>query len=568
MLKHVYARIWREKPGEPMHHHLLLNLSQCSIRYQKFPYPISEIRGTLETLDGNWWFYDLKGSHDKAGITCEGLLTPGLDGNELVLHLAGQQVPLGEDLCDALPPNIQQVWRDLRPRGAIDVTAEIRYLSGPNTFSVGVCVQPQPDSTSIEPVSLPYRLDHLEGALTYRDGHVEFHRFRSQHGPIKIKSGGYWDFSPDGRWHIHLDEFSIDRLRVDTDRELIQALPERMRRGVMALNPTGPINLRGNFDVERVGLPGEPLRSRWDMQLTLQQTGLQFGGMFLQNLHGNVFLRGGFDGQRLRSRGELAIDSVSLKDCQWVDVRGPIWIDDGRILFGAWVDKQENGAAVSQDTGPAQPPRPVTASLFGGTFGVNGWVVLAPEPYYVVNATLADADLARCAQQLAAGRHNLRGRILATVDLKGSGFTRNTLSGKGGIRLSNLDVYQLPAMLSLLKILSIRPPDQNAFSSAAIDYRIEGEHIYLDRVIFDGDAISLSGKGEMPSPSEVALTFSAKVGRGEFDIPLVKQVFRGASEQLLLIHVDGPIQEPRVRKEALPAVNEAIQHLRDEFQKP
>ena len=122
-------------------------------------------------------------------------------------------------------------------------------------------------------------------------------------------------------------------------------------------------------------------------------------------------------------------------------------------------------------------------------------------------------------------------------------------------------------MLSLLKILSIRPPDQNAFSSAAIDYRIEGEHIYLDRVNFDGDAISLRGKGEMPAPAEVALTFSAKVGRGELDIPLVKQVFRGASEQLLLIHVDGPLQEPRVRKEALPAVNEALQHLRDEFQK-
>ena len=567
-LKHVYARIWREKPTEPMHHHLLLELNQCSIRYQKFPYPISEIRGTLETLDGNWSFHDLKGSHDKASIKCEGLLTPGLDGNELVLHLVGQQVPLGEDLCDALGPHFQQVWRDLRPRGTVDATADIRYLSASNTFSVGVCAQPQPDNTSIEPVQFPYRLDHLEGTLIYRDGHVEFQHFRSQHGPLKIKSSGYWDFSPDGRWHIHLDGLSIDRLRADTDRELMQALPERLRRGVMTLNPTGPVNLQGNFDVERVGLPGEPLRSRWDLRLALQQTGLQCGGILLQNLHGEVVLRGGFDGQRLRSRGELALDSVSHKDCQWIDVRGPIWIDDGRILFGSWVDQQENGAAASDFTGPSQPPRPITANLFGGTFSADGWVALGPEPYYALNATLTDADLARCAQQLAAGRHNLRGRILAGIVLKGSGYTRNTLSGRGGIQLSNGDVYQLPVMLSLLKILSIRPPDQNAFSAAGIDYRIEGEHIYFDRINFDGDAISLRGKGEMDFQSQVALTFSAKVGRGELDIPLVKQVFRGASEQLLLIHVDGPLQDPQVRKEALPAVNEALQHLRDELQKP
>ena len=223
--------------------------------------------------------------------------------------------------------------------------------------------------------------------------------------------------------------------------------------------------------------------------------------------------------------------------------------------------------AESEATGPAKPPRPITASLFGGTFSADGWVALGSEPYYAINATLTDADLARCAQQLAAGRHNLRGRVLATVDLKGSGFTRSTLSGKGVIRLSAADVYHLPVMLSLLKILSIRPPDQNAFSAANIDYRIEGEHIYFDRINFDGDAISLRGKGEMDFQSQIALTFSAKVGRGEFDVPLVKQVFRGASEQLLLIHVDGPLQDPQTRKEALPAVNEALQHLHDELQK-
>ena len=195
-------------------------------------------------------------------------------------------------------------------------------------------------------------------------------------------------------------------------------------------------------------------------------------------------------------------------------------------------------------------------------------MTLGPEPHYALNATLTDADLARCGQELMAGRQRLRGKILATADLTGSGWTRNALLGRGTIRLSEGNVYELPVMISLLKILSIRPPDQSAFSDATIDYRVEGEHIYFDRIDFRGDAISLRGKGEMDSQSAIRLTFYALVGRGELDLPVIKPVVgcRGASQQLLLIHVDGTLQEPRTRQEALPALSQPLQQLRDELQ--
>ena len=78
-----------------MHQHLLLAANRCSIRYDKFPYPLSDIRGTLEMFDGNWTFRNLEGSNDKARVTCEGQLTPGLQGNELVLNFDGQRRAAG-----------------------------------------------------------------------------------------------------------------------------------------------------------------------------------------------------------------------------------------------------------------------------------------------------------------------------------------------------------------------------------------------------------------------------------------------------------------------------------------
>ena len=140
-----YVRLSRDKPDEPLQKHLLIAANHCSIRYDKFPYPLSDIRGTLEMFDGAWTFRDLEGTNDKARVACEGGLTPGLQGNELVLNLTGRDVALEEDLRNALSPHIQQVWHNLRPRGTVDLSANIRYLSEQNKFSVGVQVKPQPE---------------------------------------------------------------------------------------------------------------------------------------------------------------------------------------------------------------------------------------------------------------------------------------------------------------------------------------------------------------------------------------------------------------------------------------
>jgi hypothetical protein len=48
-------------------------------------------------------------------------------------------------------------------------------------------------------------------------------------------------------------------------------------------------------------------------------------------------------------------------------------------------------------------------------------------------------------------------------------------------------------------------------------------------------------------------------------VPVLKQVFHGASQQLMLIHVDGTLQDPHTSQETLPALNHALQQIRDEL---
>ena len=125
-------------------------------------------------FDDNWTFRNLEGCNDQARITCEGHLTPGLQGNELVLKLTGRDVALKDDLRDALSPHIQQVWRDIRPRGVVDLSAEIRYLSESNKFSVSVNAQTAAakhfDRAGPFPLSARPARRHV--TLSRRAGHV------------------------------------------------------------------------------------------------------------------------------------------------------------------------------------------------------------------------------------------------------------------------------------------------------------------------------------------------------------------------------------------------------------
>ena len=92
----------------PIHQHLKLRASRCWLRYDRFPYAISNVRGELEMIDGNWWFRNLDGYNGTSRVSGEGTLVRTPQGDELVLRLHAANVPLEGELRDALQPGMRQ----------------------------------------------------------------------------------------------------------------------------------------------------------------------------------------------------------------------------------------------------------------------------------------------------------------------------------------------------------------------------------------------------------------------------------------------------------------------------
>jgi len=545
---HVFWRAWRDEPQQQKMHNLLrLDIVDGSVRYKHFPYPIFGIHGQIEAVDGQWTVHQLRGVNDTARITCNGTIRPAaVGGGQLRLTFTGTNVPLDEELYNALDEKTQKIWTDLRPRGQVNIleATVTTQLDQPEKPSVYIRLEPLSDTASIEPVFFPLRLEQLQGTVTYQDGHAQLADVRAVHGRMRISANGSCDCRPDGSWQVDFQDLSADRLRAD--RDLLQALPPALGRVIAELNPTGSFNLHGNLSLAGGPNPQTPATSAWDVSLVTHTTDVNCG-IELSDVHGSVRLTGNYDGQRVRCRGELAVDSLSFLESQYTTVRGPFYIDNDRVSLGNRATRLLG-----------EPPRTVSAQLFGGTFTADGQVILSDMPQYNVDTMLRGGQLQRFANETLPGTQQIKGNVFCKATFEGHGSTVDALQGKGQIQLRDADIYELPPIIALFAVLRASVPDNTAFTKSDMKFRIQGEHIYFERINLMGNAVSLSGKGEMNFDRQVNLTFHSLIGRNELNLPILKRILGQASEQIMRIHVTGDLMDPKITNELLPITNELL----------
>jgi len=554
------ARIERHVPrGDALQRQITIRVENGSMQYDKFAYPLRRVSGHVEMTNGRWSFRDLAGHNDSAYVTCQGHWNPTGDEG-LQLEFVATDVPLEDELRGALSPGAQRLWASLRPRGTIDhLAARVVHPRGAARPSLEVVLTKWPArqnlpgrSCSAEPSWFPYALDQLTGTLAYRDGRFELRDLRGMHGTVACAARGQGQASSTGDWHLRLDEFSVERLRLD--RDLLAAVPPRLSRVLGKIKLSAPVNLRGSTSLRGSSQQPGQLAATWDVAANVAGADL-YAGEPLEGVFGEVRWSGQSQGQAFQGRGMLELDSAIYRGVQLTALRGPFWIDNGRLLLGGWAPSDESSPASEAGS------RQIVAQALGGLVAGDAQVVFSTPAAFELQGTLTDGDLAALARDLGRTTVQARGKAFATVQLAGTGQGIHTLRGNGRVRVREADIYELPLVVSLLKILSVRAPDKTAFTSSDIDFRVQGDHLYFDRLDLNGDAISLKGIGEMSWRREIKLDFYTLVGRADRQWPLLRPLLGEASRQFLALHVSGTLDQPRTVSEMLPGLNETLQQL-------
>jgi hypothetical protein len=545
---------WKDRAQPRAATSLDVTLKDCNLLFDRFEYPLWHARGLVTQRNGQWQIHDVeaRGGSDSTVVRCRGAVTPTENGTLSDLVIEAINVPLDDNLKQPLSDQAQRAWTDLRPQGRVDLTARVTQIPGNLKPKIDVELRPREKSVTIEPMQFPYRFEQLEGVARFSEGRVDLADVRAVHGRTNYwVRAGTWQATDDG-WQIGFTGVNVDRLELQ--RELVAALPPGLQKVIDRLQPTGDVGLYES-SLSFVKRPSAArLASAWDVNLDCHQLTLA-GAIPLANMSGGIRLAGQSNEQASYTAGELDIHSMSWKGTQLTSVRGPLWADESVCLLGQPAAAQQGRA-----------PQPITADAYGGSLTANIRLEHQPNPNFRVELAIGGADLARFASERLGGAKQLTGKASGTLQLVGTGQSTRTLKGGGELHVVDANIYELPVVVSLLKVLRNRAPNSTAFNRCDMKFRVLGEDVVFDQLNLLGDAGSLYGEGKTNFDRKLNLVFYSLMGPADLPIPFYKTILGEASKQTLQLKVTGSWDVPLIEPKALPGVNDALERLQSELE--
>lgn len=548
--------------GTPMDLIVDIALINCSGRYEPFPYPLRNINGRLYMKNHFWTFENLTVNTMPVKITGSGRVNLQEDQpHDFVLNLKMADLPVDKVLSSSMPGENATLINGLGITGSVNAQVDIAMRLGVDKSPrLRIHAVPIGEEFSIRANSFPYRLDKVSGSIDYEDGRFTVKDFNGYHNQTLLccQINGY--VVPGSGWKASLSKVAVDRLKID--RDLIEAIPESMRKNVTSLNVNGPLHYRGKINLNYNYKNQIPLSAQWEGEIGVQEVSIN-KGITIRGICGGISTVGYIVNGEFYSEGQLAIESALWNMIQFSNIKGPYQINNNQMFFGTGAPEalrrvfptEPNTFSRPIQNGADGKPQSLTAKVFGGDFYTDIVLLLGETPRFGVFAALKNARLEQCGEVTQSER--LLGKLHLSFNLWGASGDMNALGGRGELRLEEADIYHLPAMVSMLKILSIKEPSQNAFSNSEASFRIAGPHLFFDKINFRGDAISLYGTGEMDFNKRVNMSFYTLVGKGDYYIPLVHDVFRGVSKNVMRVRLEGPINQLQIRRES-PLVDEIL----------
>lgn len=548
------------KKNPPIKLTMDLQVSDGSVSYHKFPYPINQIEGHIAVRDSIWELRSLKGHRDSAYLTCDGSFSPTGKGDHLLsLNFIAQDVPFSDELRVALPPNMAALWDDIQPRGAIDdikVALKIPIDKKKSPPDIQVIAQKwnadgkqfRGRSISLEPMLLPVRLDEVTGKIRYHNGRIWLNNVEAKNGAARFAVTG--DASPtrSGGWQAAFSDFFAERVTITP--ELLSALPPRLRAPVENMQLAGQFLVRGKLAFAFPSGSREFSAANWDLRVDTEDGSLN-AGTTIDQIRGGMKLFGDLTNKNPTCFGELNIDSLRCRNSYLSNIHGPLSIDSQRVLLGAW------------STPPSQNARPVSlsATYCSGRVTADCGAEFNKEGRFSWKARFDEVDLAELARDSAPSLKGTTGRASGQIDLKGTREGSFTWRGGGEIQVRDAKIYELPVFLAALKNIGAKAPDKSAFHTGDLRFFVEGEDITFEQLDFRGDGIDMLGKGVVTLHGDMDLQFYTQVGPSALRPHLFRPLMGAASRQLLVIEATGPVQSPQVQRKVFPGVNELLNQM-------
>lgn len=258
--------------------HALVKPLGLRARCAKFPYPLQDLRGTLEhTQDGDRprLVMDLTGKAAETPVYIKGHVHSQADVH-VVIHATNAAID--EPLIKSLPPSSEALARAFHVGGRIDFLADIRRPEGKSEFGNRFVVRFH--DAAIRYDVFPYPLEGVSGVLDVRPDGWEFRDFEGRNKGGLVQAACRSVPGPGGA-RVAID-LTGRNLALDSDLE--EALPPKLKVAWRSFAPAGRLSLAAAID----NAPGQPQ----DIKVTISVQGCTLRPTFfpytLEDVRGTI----------------------------------------------------------------------------------------------------------------------------------------------------------------------------------------------------------------------------------------------------------------------------------------
>ncbi len=502
---------------------------------------ITDVAAAVQLRPERVTIQSAKASLGESVLSGEGWLGLGGRRGAFSARVTCDQLRLDDDVRQALPESVRQIWDDFHPAGAARVALRCeraRADGGAADVDGGldysVVIEPLGASAMYE--DFPLALEDLRGSFTVSPQGVEIR-------PMQARSGGasmYFSGRIERAGEHKRARLSVQARRLPLDESLRQALPRRIRRQWDELKPRGEIDV--DFQSLEFVTGGDPLEWRFAGRADLRNVAMELGSS-LSDVDGTV--RGSCEiNDTMAVDAELALDHIRI---------------DERVL----------NDAVARVTRPAGSDlvrvELVKGRFYDGEVSARAELDYAPStPGFSVKLDTRGVSLEKfmnARRKTEEPPVRVRGIVDARLELAGGFGDPPSRRGGGEVKIREAQIVKIPWMLSILQVLNLTL-DDNAFDDALFHFRVSGEELLLSEIDLRGKALSMVGAGVVNTVSET-LDLTLLAG-GPVKLPhiaVLSDILEGVAREVMEVRVEGTLENPTFRAEMVKSLRRTVEAL-------
>ncbi|MHC4212330.1 MAG: hypothetical protein ACYSWP_03045, partial [Planctomycetota bacterium] len=242
-----------------------IKCEEVTICDREFPYRIDKIAGNIDFTHNGYELKKLKGTHGDVEVEFKGFSDSSGPSKRYDLSFECKNMPLNDDLYDALTKKHKILWSDFSPTGSAAVTCRsLKNANEDSYFNITVI----PKLASLTYKGFSYPLKNLKGALVFDQDSITVQNLLSQYQGRKISLNG--KISNCDTDQLDYDLKIIAR-NIPLDAVLGDALTENQRNFYKQLEAKGVLNA----DINIINNQDDPRKVDVITETTFEKTSIK-----------------------------------------------------------------------------------------------------------------------------------------------------------------------------------------------------------------------------------------------------------------------------------------------------